>query len=39
MKARGVQPLWDGPAAFATFASEFEAKAAEVLRRLGVAKS
>ena len=39
MKSRGVQPLWDGPAAFATFAKEFEAKAAEVLRRLGLAKS
>ena len=39
MKARGVQPLWDGPAAFATFAKEFEGKAAEVLRRLGLAKT
>ncbi|BCX17543.1 MAG: hypothetical protein KatS3mg117_1225 [Geminicoccaceae bacterium] len=39
MKARGVQPLWDGPEAFATFAAEFEVKAAGILRRLGLAKS
>lgn len=39
MKARGVQPLWDGPEAFAKFATEFEVKAAGILRRLGLAKS
>lgn len=39
LKARGVQPLWDGPEAFATFAAEFEVKAAGILRRLGLAKS
>lgn len=39
MKARGVQPLWDGPEAFATLAAEFEVKAAGILRRLGLAKS
>jgi tripartite-type tricarboxylate transporter receptor subunit TctC len=38
MKARGVQPLWDGPEAFPAFAREFEGKAADVLRRLGLAK-
>ncbi len=38
MKARGVQPLWDGPEAFPAFARAFEAKAADVLRRLGLAK-
>ncbi len=38
MKARGVQPLWDGPEAFPAFAREFEGKAGDVLRRLGLAK-
>lgn len=39
MKARGVQPLWDGPEAFPAFAKAFEAKAADILKRLGLAKS
>lgn len=39
MKARGVQPLWDGPEAFPAFAQAFAAKAADILKRLGLAKS
>ncbi len=39
MKARGVQPLWDGPEAFPAFAEAFAAEAADIPKRLGLAES
>ncbi|MCX7629230.1 MAG: tripartite tricarboxylate transporter substrate binding protein [Geminicoccaceae bacterium] len=38
LKARGVQPIWDGPEAATAFARSFADKAADVLERLGLAK-
>ena len=38
MRARGIEPVWDGPEAFRAFATRFGETSAALLRDLGLAR-